>query len=234
MSSHIPTALRIIRGSRRYNAWLYSNIANHLNGLVLDIGSGLGDIACQFVNPSIEEVILSDNARDMLQALKEKPLPLKKYRITHLDITDTQILVDYPSGIADTITCINVLEHIYDDVTALKHMKYLLKKSGKIVIFVPALPAIYGTLDTYLEHYRRYTKESLRAVLEQAGLTVKGAYYMNMFGILTWFFAGCILRQKKFHKESCHMLDRIVPFLRALEDLGSPVLGQSLIMVGQA
>ena len=30
------------------------------------------------------------------------------------------------------------------------------------------------------------------------------------------------------------MLDRAVPFLRALEHLGPPVLGQSLIMVGQA
>jgi hypothetical protein len=56
---------------------------------------------------------------------------------------------------------------------------------------------------------------------------------MNMFGILTWFFAGRVLKQKEFHKEACHMLDRIVPCLRALESLGSPPVGQSLIMVAE-
>jgi SAM-dependent methyltransferase len=200
----------------------------------LDIGSGLGDIAKQFQEVPIEEVILSDYDPVMLNALKCTAFPLKKYRLLKLDITDLNQVNDHPAGIADTITCINVLEHIEQDVAALKHMKHFLRKGGKVVIFVPALPEIYGTLDSLVDHHRRYTKKTLKTALENAGFTIKAGYYMNMFGILTWFLAGRILKQKEFHKEACHMLDKIVPTLRTLESLVNPPLGQSLIMVGEA
>lgn len=62
--------LSVIRGSLKYNAWLYSCIRCHLQGTVLDIGSGLGDIARQINEPCVEEVILSDYDPQMLQALK--------------------------------------------------------------------------------------------------------------------------------------------------------------------
>ena len=225
--------LSVIRGSSRYNAWLYSNIKRHLQGIVLDIGSGLGDIARQFQDPCVEEVILSDRDPVMLDALRASVFPLRKYRLVELDIADPAALKDHPQGMADSITCINVLEHIEQDITALKHMRHLLRKDGRVIIFVPALPAIYGTLDKLVDHHRRYTKRTLGAALQKAGFRVKDGYYMNMFGILTWFLAGRILKQKEFHKEACHMLDRIVPSLKVLESLGSPPLGQSLIMVGE-
>jgi len=232
MSLDIFKTLSVIRGSLRYNLWLYNSIRRHLRGIVLDVGSGLGDIARLFEDPSVEEVILSDYDPRMLQALSATAFPLKKYRLLPLDITNSphnSLL----GGIADTITCINVLEHIEQDECALKNLKYYLKKKGKVVLFVPALPFIYGTLDNLVDHHRRYTKESLRAVLQNAGYAIKDEYYMNILGILTWFLAGRVLRQKGFNKEACHMLDRIVPVLRRLESLGNPPLGQSLIMVGE-
>ena len=234
MSSDMFKTLSVIRGSPRYNSWLYSGIRRHLQGVVLDIGSGLGNIAQQFQEPCIEEVILSDYDPLMLAELEHRTLPLKKYRLLQLDITDPRLMDSQPGGIADTITCVNVLEHIEKDVAALKHMKHLLKKGGRVVIFVPALQAIYGTLDSLVDHHRRYNKKTLRAALQDAGFTVKDGYYMNMFGILTWFLAGRILKQKEFHKEACHMLDKIVPALRKLESLGNPPLGQSLIMVAES
>jgi ubiquinone/menaquinone biosynthesis C-methylase UbiE len=233
MSSDMFKTLSVIRGSPRYNAWLYSRIRKHLKGVVLDIGSGLGGIARKFEEPCIEEVILSDHDPLMLDALGTTAFPLKKYRVLPLDIADPQEINNHPAGIADTITCINVLEHIDQDLTALKHMNHLLKKGGKVVIFVPALPKIYGTLDRLVDHHRRYTKKTLRAVLQNAGFIINDGYYMNMFGILTWFVAGRVLKQKEFHQKACYMLDRMVPALRTLESLGSPPLGQSLVMVAQ-
>lgn len=226
--------LSVIRGSPRYNAWLYSCIKPHLQGVVLDIGSGLGDIARQFNEPCVEEVILSDYDPLMLSTLGSTALPLKKYRVLPLDITNPQEVSKHPGGIANTITCINVLEHIEQDTAALKNMRHFLKKGGKVVIFVPALQEIYGTLDILVDHHRRYTKKTLRVALEKAGFTIKEGFYMNMFGVLTWFLAGRVFKLKEFHKEACHMLDRIVPALRTLESMGSPPLGQSLFMVAES
>src|SRR5258708_5346297 len=112
MSSDMFKTLSVIRGSPRYNAWLYSRIKQHLQGVVLDIGSGLGEIARHYQEPCIEEVILSDYDPLMLDALGKTILPLKKYRVLPLDITDPRAVTEHPGGIADTITCINVLEHI--------------------------------------------------------------------------------------------------------------------------
>lgn len=233
MSFPVLETLSVLRGSPRYNAWLYSHIAPHLSGRVLDIGSGLGDISSQFNHPLVEEVIFSDHDDKMIRALEARPVPLKRYRVMPLDISNPQIHHCTLSGSIDTITCINVLEHIEDDVAALENMNHLLRVRGKVVVFVPAFPALYGTLDTYVEHYRRYTKKSLRIALERAGFAVKEAYYINMFGILTWFLAGRILKQKRFHRHACRMLDRTVPLLRTMESFGPPPLGQSLIMVGE-
>ena len=233
MSFPVFETLSVLRGSPRYNAWLYSHIEPHLGGRVLDIGSGLGDIARQFAHPLVEEVIFSDRAEEMIRALETSPVPLKKYRILPLDISSPQMHRSPLSGPVDTITCINVLEHIEDDVAALENMNSLLRIGGKVVVFVPALPVLYGTLDSYVEHYRRYTKRKLVMVFERAGFAVKSAYYINMFGIFTWFLAGRVLKQKKFDKCVCRMLDRAVPLLRTMESFGPPPLGQSLIMVGE-
>ena len=81
MSSDMFKILSVIRGSLRYNAWLYSRIRRHLRGVVWDIGSGLGDISGQFDEPGIEEVILSDYDSRMVNTLRHTFLPLKNYRV---------------------------------------------------------------------------------------------------------------------------------------------------------
>ncbi len=232
MSSDMFKTLSVIRGSSKYNAWLYSRIKRHLQGVVLDIGSGLGDIAQQFTENQIEEVIFSDYDPLMVESLRKRRFALKKYSVLPLDITNPALLAGRGS-FADTITCVNVLEHIEQDVAALKHMKHCLKKGGKVVIFVPAVQAIYGTLDKLIDHHRRYSKKTLAKAFDEAGLKVKEGYYMNLFGIATWFLAGRILKQKEFHRQACHMLDKMVPALRTLESLGPPPIGQSLIMVAE-
>ena len=41
----------------------------------------------------------------------------------------------------DTIVCVNVLEHIEDDVAALKIFRETIVRNGHVVIFVPAVQA---------------------------------------------------------------------------------------------
>jgi hypothetical protein len=124
-----------------------------------------------------------------------------------------------------------VLEHIEDDVQALKNAGQMLKKDGALVIMIPALPAIYGTLDSLVGHYRRYTKRSFETAAVAAGFAVKEQFFMNMPGIVTWFIAGRILRCNKFDPKPCRALDNIVPLIQRLEKCVKPPIGQSLISV---
>ena len=49
----------------------------------------------------------------------------------------------------DSIVCLNVLEHIEDDRTTLQNFASVLSPGGHLVLLVPALEALYGTLDPY-------------------------------------------------------------------------------------
>jgi len=233
MSSQIKAALDVIQGSHQYNQWICSILNPHLSGVVLDIGSGLGNIASLFVGSHIQEVILSESDQDTFVELVKEPFSLKKFRTLILDISQKDAVKFFNGDRINTITCVNVLEHIKDDIGALKNMREILKLRGKVVIFVPALMGIYGTLDTAQGHFRRYTHKTLRERMQLAGFEVMTWRYMNIFGILTWFIAGKVLRQKTFSKKTCGCLDKAVPLLRRMEESLRLPFGQSLLMAGR-
>jgi len=233
MSSSLVHDLKILQESHRYNQWIYSLLEPYLSGVVLDIGSGLGNVVSLFVRPQIEEVILSDCDENLVAQLRKKPLTLRKYRVLLLDVTQDETMKKFKSEKVDTITCINVLEHIKNDIDALRCMYGILKPGGKVVVLVPALEYLYGTLDFCHGHQRRYTQEALRMKMQSSGFHVESWRYMNIFGIFTWFLAGRVLKQRDFSQKTCFHLDKIVPLLRKIERGFCLPWGQSLVMIGQ-
>jgi hypothetical protein len=67
---------------------------------------------------------------------------------------------------------LNVLEHIEDDVAALRNAYKLLKPGGSLVIEVPAGPYLYDAYDAELCHFRRYSSRELINKLQSVGLSV--------------------------------------------------------------
>ena len=233
MSSGLIHALNILRESHRYNRWIYSLLEPYLSGVVLDIGSGLGDIASLFVRPQIEEVVLSDCDENLVAKLRQRQFSLRKYRVVVLDIAQDEAITQLKGEKVNTITCVNVLEHIEGDIGALRRMRDMLKPGGRVVVLVPALLCLYGTLDACHGHQRRYAQETLKTKMQSAGFHIEAWRYMNIFGVLTWFLAGRVLKQKKFFEKTCYQLDKIVPLLRGIERGLRPPWGQSLLIVGR-
>jgi SAM-dependent methyltransferase len=233
MSSGLVSTLDIIHESRNYNQWIYSFLEPYLSGVVLDIGSGLGDIASLFVCSQVEEVVLSDYDECLVAKLKQRSYSLRKYRTVVFDITNDKAFMRFDKERVDTITCVNVLEHIEGDIDALRRMRNMLKPEGRVVILVPALPFLYGTLDVCVGHQRRYTYETLKTKMQSVGFHIKAWQYMNIFGVFTWFLAGRVLKQRNFSQKTCFKLDKIVPLLRRIEKGFRLPWGQSLIMVGR-
>ncbi|MEM1159810.1 MAG: class I SAM-dependent methyltransferase [Pseudomonadota bacterium] len=79
-------------------------------------------------------------------------------------------------GIEDSryhlIGLFDVLEHLPEDVAALIALGRKLAPGGKLVISVPALPWLWSAHDVSHHHQRRYTRGSLKAAAEAAGLKV--------------------------------------------------------------
>lgn len=81
----------------------------------------------------------------------------------------------------DFVIALDVIEHIEDDLQALRKMHSLLIEHGVVLIHVPAYMHLWSTLDTLSGHFRRYTKHSLMSVVQQAGFTVKEVFYVTPF-----------------------------------------------------
>ncbi|WP_230631583.1 class I SAM-dependent methyltransferase [Sphingomonas sp. Leaf37] len=82
-------------------------------------------------------------------------------------------------GAYDLIAVLDVVEHIEDDVAALKGMESLLKPGGKILIAVPAHQWLWSAHDVVNHHHRRYSKGSLVTAIEAAGLKPRKLTYFN-------------------------------------------------------
>ncbi|MDO8553006.1 MAG: class I SAM-dependent methyltransferase [bacterium] len=80
----------------------------------------------------------------------------------------------------DLIGLFDVVEHIEHDREFLVKAHGALKSGGHLAITVPAFQFLWGIHDVNHHHFRRYTKASMRAVLNDAGFEVEYASYWNM------------------------------------------------------
>lgn len=83
---------------------------------------------------------------------------------------------------ADAVLMIDVIEHVDDDVGLVREYAKTAEEETKFLISVPAFNFLWSRHDDFLEHYRRYTIESLEETVRSAGLEVLETRYF--FGML--------------------------------------------------
>ena len=86
-----------------------------------------------------------------------------------------------PGGGYDVVALFDVLEHLDDDVQALRRAASLLSAGGLLVATVPAHRFLWSPHDVINHHRRRYARRELRDRLRAAGLRVERVTYFNMF-----------------------------------------------------
>jgi len=88
----------------------------------------------------------------------------------------------------DLITALDVVEHLDDDAAGLREMRRVLRPGGRALLFVPAFMFLWGVQDDVSNHRRRYTRSSLKKLVQESGLVVERATYANIT-----FFAPILL-----------------------------------------
>jgi SAM-dependent methyltransferase len=133
----------------------------------------------------------------------------------------------------DSVVIVNVLEHIEDDIQELKIVKTVLNPDGKIIIFVPAMPSLYGSMDAISGHFRRYRRSELEAVVRAAGLETKSIHYFDPIGVLPYWLSYRVLNRQTLGTSSVALYDKvIIPMSIFLSRLiRSRGLGKNLIMI---
>lgn len=137
---------------------------------ILEIGCGTGHnlpMLAQF--GEIDAIEIDETARAKASERLGKPIgtaPLPE-------------LVGVAPGSYDLVAVLDVIEHVEDDVAALKAIATALKPGGKILITVPAHQWMWSAHDVVNHHKRRYSKAGFEALLEKTGLKGRKLGYFN-------------------------------------------------------
>lgn len=212
-----------------YSGAILDRFSPHLRGKVLEVGAGIGNFAARFL-PLVDEAVLVEPAHNLFDRLSGRFAGDARVRALHGVVEEAPL----DAGAFDAAVMVNVLEHVPDDDATLRRLHELLRPGGALLLFVPALPAIYGELDRELGHHRRYTKGGLDDVVRGAGFKVERLEWFDLLGVVPWFLVGRVLRSKHIDPRGAMLYDRVVvPALSSLERRVPPPVGKNLVCVGR-
>jgi SAM-dependent methyltransferase len=238
---HSMRGQETMANAHRYNAWLVDSVRGAWEGAerVLDVGCSIGNIS----HVVADRLVQQKASASEVVGIEIIPAAARRFEGRFRDRADlrvicTDIMDPSPDLLAaapfDAAVSFNVLEHIEDDVAALKAMASLLKPGGRLGLLVPGGGnLLYGTFDALDRHFRRYTPQRLRARVEAAGFDVIACKRLNMVGAVAWFVKGRLIRAQSTTVGEISAFDRMVPVFRRLDAMLGPPFGQSLALVAR-
>ncbi|HTR47777.1 MAG TPA: bifunctional glycosyltransferase/class I SAM-dependent methyltransferase [Verrucomicrobiae bacterium] len=197
----------------RFTKWMADVIRPYVGDRVLEVGAGTGNMSVHLMPRSIYW------ATDVNPHYLEYLVTLRATRpYLRVAYTNAMEAASFPVGQAfDTVVCLNVVEHVQDDVAALRNIHDALVDGGRAVVLVPCGQWLYGTLDEVLGHFRRYREDQLAGVARQAGFHVEEILKFNRPGVPAWWLNGRILRRKTFGLGQIRMLNMLTPLFRLVD-----------------
>jgi SAM-dependent methyltransferase len=212
-----------------YNAWLDARFRSFLGNRVLEVGSGVGNQTQYFLDK--DRVIASDIEPHYVRELNGKfdrrsNIRVASYRFPLDPVSREELRQER----IDTVVCLNVLEHIEADAATLEDFASVLEPGGRLVLLVPAMPALYGSLDIHLNHFRRYDRAPLRELVTHAGFDVQTLRYLNRPGVFGWWLNSRVLKRRVLPRGQLAAFRWLQPLLR-LEETSDPSFGMSLLVL---
>jgi glycosyltransferase involved in cell wall biosynthesis len=218
-----------------YNRWLVERFRGALGRRVLEIGAGFGNVTRHLVEGP------GGSIRELVVASDLDPVAIEYLTGTFRDVPSVRV-ASYrfplqPAAVEqiralgiDTIVCCNVLEHIEDDRATLDDFSRVLPPGGRLILLVPALARLYGTLDEQLHHYRRYEKAEVEEKLARAGFAIEDCRFLNKLGVLGWYVNSKILKRRVLPRSQLRAFSLLLPLLKR-EEQSPPSYGMSLLAI---
>jgi len=215
--------------ARNYRRYERDIIAPHVGNSMLEIGSGLGDFSAQF-HPRLARLVLSDSDPYCVEQLAKRYPGDPSVEVMQLTLP-AEIPLAEP---VDTVVAMNVLEHIADDVAALRCLARVTTPGGRIVIWVPGYQQLYGDFDRKVGHFRRYTPKTLGDAVTAAGLSIDVLKPINLLGGIAWWLAVRRGGASYPNPRLVRLYDRlVVPTTRLIERFVRPPFGQTVFCVAR-
>ena len=167
--------LESLESAHNYNDYLTRLIRESAESTdLIDFGAGIGTFSKRLRTAGYNVTCV-------------EPDPSQRRRLEEQGFDTLENITGVADNSASFVFSLNVFEHIQDDVVALREIRQKLKPGGTLLIYVPAFACLWTSLDEKLCHYRRYTKATLRRLVEQEGFVVEDARYADSLGFIATF-----------------------------------------------
>jgi SAM-dependent methyltransferase len=230
MAGTIGATLDIFAQTPHLNRWIFDRLRPWCGQRVLEVGAGLGNITSMLLDREL--VVATEIEAEFLRQLGRKFAGQKHVVVRSLDLNWVPV-EELREHRLDTVLCVNVLEHVEDDLGALDALRRSVVPGGRLCLYVPALRWLYGSLDRGLVHHRRYGRAELADLLGRAGWKVDHLSFMNLLGIPGWFLNSRVLGRKLLPIKQVVLYDKLTPILR-IEDRVRLPIGMSLVAAATA
>lgn len=223
---HGGEILERLNQAPRFTRWMADVVRPYVGDRVLEIGAGIGNMSVHLMPRTVYWA--TDVNTQYLEYLETMRATRPYMRVAYTDGAKED---SFPGGQAfDTVVCLNVVEHVEDDLGTLRNILHALDDGGRAIVLVPCGPELYGSLDEVLGHCRRYTQEQLVKVAQQAGFRVERVLKFNRPGVVAWWLNGRVLHRKTFGLGQIRILNILTPIFRLL-DSWLPLPPLSLIAI---
>lgn len=183
---------------KRYSNDRYQLAVNwlrDLSGSLLDVGCGRGEIVLN-VPSQFKQLVGLDISQTALDAVRQASKQNHRSQLIQVNLNERWPLAD---ATFDVVTCVAVLEHLFDPAFVVGEIARVLKNNGRAIIVVPniayfrhraalllgRLPETSGdSVGWDGGHLHYFTFDALRALLAQKGLSIEKRGGDGMFGEL--------------------------------------------------
>ena len=164
--------LEALESAHNYNDYLTHLIRESTESEdLIDFGAGIGTFSKRL-----------RTAGYRVQCIE--PDPVQRQRLEEQGFDTLDNITSVPDDSASFVFSLNVFEHIEHDTIAIREVHRKLKHGGTLLIYVPAFECLWTSLDEKLRHYRRYTKTTLRHLVEQEGFAIEQVRYADCLGFI--------------------------------------------------
>ncbi|MEM1029196.1 MAG: class I SAM-dependent methyltransferase [Myxococcota bacterium] len=220
-----------IRTAHHYHDWVFSSFADHLrSGSALEVGSGHGKYSRKLAG-RLDHLYVSDIDPRAVEAISSELSDLGN--VTCITMTGIEPAA-MPVSAVDNVVLVNLLEHIEDDRGMLGDCCDILRPQGRLLLFVPAFPALFSVMDDEAGHHRRYRRAALRRLVEAAGFRVVTDRMFNAVGFFGWYANKLLGSNVNSGTTNAQvgLYNQLIPVLKHADRL-LPFVGQSIVLVGE-
>jgi len=181
-----------------------------LSARVLDIGTSTGTNLRMLKDLGFRDVTGLDATEEAIRFCAEKGLgTVRQGDVCRMPFAD---------GSFDLVLATDIIEHVEDDLPALKEIARVLAPSGQALITVPAFSSLWGLQDDVAMHKRRYRLGELVARVTSAGLRPGCSYYFNYILFAPIWLARQLIRLLRIR-------------LNSENELNSPLINRVLLWI---